>query len=112
MPNRVADQPAAFKAKPATGESVPERDYISIRELQKMSAGTIQSLRRPVLIRSGTATVGELRPIRRVERIPLHVIEASRRRIETLNAMLSPEDSQQMAEARKVLGFPDEDNAQ
>jgi hypothetical protein len=109
MPNRVADQPAAFKAKPATGESVPERDYISIRELQKMSAGTIQSLRRPVLIRSGTATVGELRPIRRVERIPLHVIEASERRMAELDALLTKDDLARMADARKKLLLPDEE---
>ncbi|MEH3147592.1 MAG: hypothetical protein PGN34_20105 [Methylobacterium frigidaeris] len=39
---------------------------ISMRELQKMSAGAIQALPHAVPIKNGTATVGILLPIHRV----------------------------------------------
>lgn len=38
---------------------------ISMRDLQKISAKTIQSLPHPVPIKSGTATVGVLMPLQR-----------------------------------------------
>ena len=34
-----------------------------MRDLQKISTGTIQSLPRPVPIKSGPATIGELHPL-------------------------------------------------
>jgi hypothetical protein len=108
MTRQLSEQTAAFRAKPAADK--PDPDYISIRELQKMSAGAIQALRRPVIIRSGTAEVGELRPIRRVERVPLHVIEASERRMAELDAMLTEDDLKRIAAARTELGLPDEDD--
>jgi hypothetical protein len=108
MSRELSDQSEPFRHRDA--ETVVDREFISIRELQKMSAGAIQALRRPVIIRSGTVEVGELRPIRRVERIPLHVIEASERRMAELDALLTAEDLQQMAAARKELGLPDEDD--
>lgn len=111
MPKGLSDKPATFSARPDVTDMPPDRDFISIRELQKMSAGAIQALRRPLTIKSGTVTVGELRPIRRVERIPLSVIEASRRRMDELDALLTEEDAQKMAAARKILGLPDEDDA-
>jgi hypothetical protein len=41
------------------------KDSISIRELQKMNAGAIQALERPVLVKSGSVVVGQLKPMRR-----------------------------------------------
>jgi hypothetical protein len=42
-----------------------QKDSISIRELQKMNAGAIQALERPILVKSGTTVVGQLKPLRR-----------------------------------------------
>ncbi|SEO95367.1 hypothetical protein SAMN04487843_105170 [Methylobacterium sp. ap11] len=42
------------------------KSAISMRELQKMSAGAIQALPHPVPIKNGTATVGVLLPIHSV----------------------------------------------
>jgi hypothetical protein len=42
-----------------------QKDSISIRELQKMNAGAIQALERPILVKSGSTVVGQLKPIRR-----------------------------------------------
>jgi len=41
------------------------RQSVTMRELQKMSAGAIQALPHPVPIKSGSATVGLLVPIKK-----------------------------------------------
>ncbi|WP_056796849.1 hypothetical protein [Bosea sp. Root381] len=51
-----------------------------MRELQKLSAGAIQALPHPVPIKSGSATIGLLVPVRRPDVAALTEIEDEARR--------------------------------
>ncbi len=56
MPSQFSEKPSEFV------HNVPSA--ISIRDLQKMSAGMIQALAGPTPIKSGTAIVAMLTPVR------------------------------------------------
>jgi hypothetical protein len=70
------------------------RSAITMRELQKMTAGAIQALERPVTIKSGTASVGVLYPIRKA---PRHLVEQAMRLIDEADAKTSPEEKARYA---------------
>jgi hypothetical protein len=65
------------------------RSAITMRELQKMSAGAIQALKRPTPIKSGTTTVGILYPI---SKTPQHLLDEFERRALEAEANTSPEE--------------------
>jgi hypothetical protein len=72
------------------GEEGPmPRSAITMRELQKMSAGAIQALKRPTPIKSGTTTVGILYPI---SKTPQHLLDEFERRALEAEANTSPEE--------------------
>ena len=78
---------------------------ISMRELQRMTAGDIQALERPMLIKSGTVTVGQIKPIRPRTK---DEIEAINRRHEEWQKTWTEEHWE---EARRILrerGIPEE----
>ncbi|KRE17433.1 hypothetical protein ASE63_13350 [Bosea sp. Root381] len=56
------------------------RQSVTMRELQKLSAGAIQALPHPVPIKSGSATIGLLVPVRRPDVAALTEIEDEARR--------------------------------
>lgn len=64
------------------------RQSVTMRELQKMSAGAIQALPHPVPIKSGSATVGLLVPVKRPDTVR---ISAALKRADAYHATLSPE---------------------
>ena len=64
------------------------RQSVTMRELQKMSAGAIQALPHPVSIKSGSATVGLLVPVRKPDTTR---IAAALKRSDDYHAALSPE---------------------
>jgi hypothetical protein len=64
------------------------RQSVTMRELQKMSAGAIQALPHPVPIKSGSATVGLLVPVKRPDTAR---IAAALKRADAYHATLSPE---------------------
>ncbi|POR51287.1 hypothetical protein CYD53_10770 [Bosea psychrotolerans] len=64
------------------------RQSVTMRELQKMSAGAIQALPYPVSIKSGSATVGLLVPVRKPDTTR---IAAALKRSDDYHAALSPE---------------------
>ncbi|SFC89692.1 hypothetical protein SAMN05428997_11383 [Bosea sp. CRIB-10] len=64
------------------------RQSVTMRELQKMSAGAIQALPHPVPIKSGSATVGLLVPVKRPDTAR---ISAALKRADAYHATLSPE---------------------
>lgn len=63
---------------------------ISMRDLQKLSAGAIQALPHAVPIKNGTATVGVLLPVHHVSAEYLRTVMAE---IETAAAARSPEEN-------------------
>jgi hypothetical protein len=65
------------------------RSSISMRELQKMSAGAIQALDGPVTIRSGSAEVGILYPISQARQEKL---DTFMRLAEQADARTTPEE--------------------
>ncbi|TCR60654.1 hypothetical protein [Bosea sp. BK604] len=64
------------------------RHSVTMRELQKMSAGAIQALPHPVPIKSGTATVGLLVPVKKPD---TETISAALKRSDDYHAALSPD---------------------
>ncbi len=97
MTRQMSDRQSQFVDKPAVAA---DPEYISIRDLQKMSAGAIQALRRPVKIKSGTVTVGELRPIRTFEPKPRELVEKI---FQGIADWQSTWTDAQKAEAKRIL---------
>lgn len=64
------------------------RQVVTMRELQKLSAGSIQALPHAVPIKSGSATVGLLVPVRKPDTAR---ISAALKRADAYHATLSPE---------------------
>lgn len=62
MPKSSDPSKSAAKAATPSPRKTLRRDAISMRELQKMSAGAIEALTHPVPIKSGERTVGVLSP--------------------------------------------------
>lgn len=69
------------------------RQSVTMRELQKMSAGAIQALAHPVPIKSGSATVGLLVPVRKPDTAR---IGAALARSDAYHATLSDEKRQRI----------------
>jgi hypothetical protein len=65
------------------------RSTITMRELQKITAGAIQALERPVTIKSGTAAIGVLYPIAKA---PQHLLDELVRLAKEADAKTSPEE--------------------
>lgn len=65
-----------------------DRQSVTMRELQKMSAGAIQALPHSVPIKSGSATIGLLVPVKRPD---AGRISAALKRSDAYHAGLSPE---------------------
>jgi hypothetical protein len=63
MSKQFSEELVPFDARPA-GPMPPKPKAISIRDLQKMSAGAIQALEGPTPVKSGTAVVAILSPVR------------------------------------------------
>lgn len=78
-----------------------QRSTITMRELQKMTAGAIQALERPVTIKSGTAAVGMLCPI---SRTPQHLIDQFVQAAEEAQAMATPEERARIDKFLKEIG--------
>jgi hypothetical protein len=76
------------------------RAAITMRELQKMTAGAILALERPTPIKSGTATIAMLYPITKA---PKHLIDKAMRLIDEASAKDTPEERARMA---AFLGEP------
>ena len=70
------------------------RSAITMRELQKMTAGAILALEHPVPIKSGTATIAMLYPITKA---PKHLIDEAMRRIDEADAKTTPEEKARYA---------------
>jgi hypothetical protein len=77
------------------------RASISMRELQKMSAGAIQALEGPITIRSGSAEVGVLYPISRAPQrdrgTVKHDLSEVIRLLEEADAKTPPEELERYA---------------
>ncbi|MDW6025565.1 hypothetical protein SAZ10_27760 [Mesorhizobium sp. BAC0120] len=75
---------------------------ISMRELQKISAGAIQALPHPVPIKNGTATVGVLVPAHSVSRDYLRKVFAL---LEEAEAKRTPEEQRAIDEVLAARGI-------
>lgn len=64
----------------ATEEAAMSRSAVTMRELQKMSAGAIEALPHAVPIKSGKATIGLLVPVRKPDVAALAAIEEEAQR--------------------------------
>lgn len=71
---------------------------ITMRELQKMSAGAIQALPHPVPVKNGTATVALLVPI---QKAPKALVDSVMARIDAAAAGRTPEQTEAL---EKMLG--------
>lgn len=95
-----AKKPVARAAATGARKTAPV-ESISMRELQKISAQTIEALPRPVPIKSGGRTVGILTPA--PKRIPPEGMKEIMAAIEKARATRSPEFEARLAE---YLGEP------
>lgn len=68
---------------------------ISMRDLQKLSARAIQSSDSPLIVRSGSETVGIIYPIAIA---PRHLVEAAMDKVDAVSAKDSAEDKAKFAE--------------